>query len=58
MTFILNKNLVFIDSMKFMNSRLEKLVKNLSDNDLKYLTQSFGLRNLERIKKDAYHMNT
>ena len=51
MTFILNKNLVFIDSMKFMNSRLEKLVKNLSDNDLKYLTQSFGLRNLERIKK-------
>ena len=58
MTFILNKNLVFIDSMKFMNSRLEKLVKNLSDNDLKYLTQSFGLRTLERIKKDAYHMNT
>ena len=29
MTFILNKNLVFIDSMQFMNSSLEKLVKNL-----------------------------
>ena len=27
MTFILNKN--FIDSMQFMNSSLEKLVKNL-----------------------------
>ena len=29
MAFILNKNLVFIDSMQFMNSSLEKLVQNL-----------------------------
>ena len=27
MTFLLNKNLVFSDSMQFMNSSLEKLVK-------------------------------
>ena len=33
MAFFLNKNLVFIDSMKFMNSSLDKLVKNLSDED-------------------------
>ena len=33
-----NKNLVFTDDMQFMNSSLEKLVKNLLDNDLKYLT--------------------
>ena len=33
MAFILNRNLVFINSMKFMNSTLEKLVKDLSDND-------------------------
>ena len=39
MAFFLNKNLVFIDSMQFMNSSLEKLVKNLSDNDFKYLTE-------------------
>ena len=38
MAFILNKNLVFIDSMQFMNSILEKLVKNLSDDDFEYLT--------------------
>ena len=31
MTFFLNKNSVFIDSMQFMNSSLDKLVKNLSD---------------------------
>ena len=37
-TFFLNKNLVFIDSMQFMNSSLEKEVKNLSDNNFKYLT--------------------
>ena len=31
MVFATNKNLVFIDSKQFMNSSLEKLVKNLSD---------------------------
>ena len=55
MVFILNKNLFFIDSMQFMNSSLEKLAKNLSDNDFKYLTEEFGSKNLELLKqKDAY----
>ena len=55
MEFILNKNLVFIDSMQFMNSSLEKLVKNLSKSDFKYLTEEFGSKNLELLKqKDAY----
>ena len=53
--FILNKNLVFIDSMQSMNSSLEKLDKNLSDNDFKYLTQEYSSKNLELLKqKDAY----
>ena len=55
MAFFLNKNLVFIDSMKFMNSSLEKLVKNLSDNDFKYLVEEFVSKTLELLKqKDAY----
>ena len=29
LAFFLNKNLVFTDSMRFINSSLEKLVKNL-----------------------------
>ena len=33
---MINKNLIFIDSMQFTNSSLEKLVKNLSDHDFKY----------------------
>ena len=41
MTFFVNKNLIFIYNMQFMNSTLEKLVKNLSDNDFKYLTERF-----------------
>ena len=38
-----------------MNSSLEKLVWNLTDDDLKYLTGEFGSKNLELLKqKDAY----
>ena len=49
------KNLVFIGSMQFMNSSLDKLVKNLSDKDFKYLVEEFGSENLEFLKqKDDY----
>ena len=50
MKFFLGKNLVFIDSMQFMNSSLDKLVKNLSDEDFKYLVEEFGSENLEILK--------
>ena len=44
--------------MQFMNSSLEKLVKNLSANDFKYLTQEFCSKNLELLKqKGAYPYN-
>ena len=33
MAFTINSNLVFIDSMQSVNSSLDALVKNLSDND-------------------------
>ena len=39
MAFKINRNFVFIDSMQFMNSSLYSLVKNLSDNDFKYLPE-------------------
>ena len=51
MAFFLNKNLVFIDSMQFMNSSLDKLVKNLSDEDFKYLVEEFGSKKLELLKQ-------
>ena len=51
MVFFLDKNLVFIDSMQFMNSILDKLVKNMSDKDFKYLIEEFGSENLELLKR-------
>ena len=41
--------------MQFMNSSLDKLAKNLSDKDFKYLIEEFGSKNLELLKqKGAY----
>ena len=41
--------------MQFMTFSLDKLVKNLSDEDFKYLVQEFGSKNLELLKqKGAY----
>ena len=41
--------------MQFMNSSFEKLVKNLTGNDFKYLTEEFRSKILELLKqKGAY----
>ena len=41
--------------MQFMNSSLEKLVKNLTDDDFKYLSEKCDSKTLELLKqKDAY----
>ena len=42
MVFTVNKSLAFIDNMQFMNSSLDALLKNLSDNDFKYSSQEFS----------------
>ena len=42
---------MFIDSMQFMNSSLDKLVKNLSGEDFKYLLEEFVSENLELLKQ-------
>ena len=55
MVFFWNKNLVFIDSMQFMDSSFDKRVKSLSDEDFKYLIKEFSSENLELLKqKGAY----
>ena len=42
MSFTLCKNIVFIDSKVFLNSSLDKLTKNLSDENFKYLSREFS----------------
>ena len=50
MAFFLGRYIVFIDSMQFMNCSLDNLVKNLVDEDFKYLVKEFGTENLKILK--------
>ena len=51
MAFEINKNLLFIDSKQFMNSSLDSLVKNLMDEDFKYLSEELSGELLELVKE-------
>ena len=55
MAFTINNNLVFNDSMKFISSSLDVLVKNLSDNDFKYSSQEFSGNLLETVKQKSVY---
>ena len=55
MAFTVNKNLVFIDSMQFMNSSLDSLVKNLSNSDFNYLPEKFNGDLLELVKEKGVY---
>ena len=47
--------MVFIDSMQFMYSSLASLVKNLSDNDFKYLSEEFSGEFLKLVKQKGVY---
>ena len=55
MSFTLNNNIVFIDSMLFMNSSLDKLVKNLSSKDFKCLSKVFIGEKLKLVKQKGIY---
>ena len=55
MGFTINNNLVLIDSMQFMNSSLDVLLKNLFDNDFRYLSQEFSGELLELVKQKSVY---
>ena len=55
MAFIINKNLVFLDSMQFIDCSLDKLVKNLSDEDFKYLSEEFNDKQLKLVKEKGVY---
>ena len=51
----MGKNLVFIESTQFISSSFDELVRNLSDENFKYLVEQFGSKNLKLLKqKGAY----
>ena len=55
MAFTINNNLAFIDSMLFLNSSLDKLVKNLSDKHFKYLREEFSGEQLKLVKEKGIY---
>ena len=57
MAFIVNRNLVFIDSMKSINTSLDSLVGNLVDGDFRYLSKEFSGKCLELVKEKGVYPN-
>ena len=55
MAFTINRNLVFIESMQFLNSSLDSLVKNLIDEDFRYLSEEFRGKFLELVKEKGVY---
>ena len=55
MAFIINRNVVFIDSMQFMNSSLDSFVRNLVDEDFKYLSKEFCGKYLKLVKEKGVY---
>ena len=45
----------FIDSFQFLGSSLDSLVKNLSKNDLKYLSKKFDGNILVPVKQKGFY---
>ena len=55
MSFTSDKNVVFKDSMLFLNSSLDKLTRTLSNEDFKYLSKDFSGEKLELDKKKGVY---
>ena len=55
MSFIINKKIIFLDSLQFLKSTLDALADNLENSDYKYLLSEFSQDKLEILKgKDEY----
>ena len=55
MSFRINSSIVFIDSMLFLKRSLDKLAKNLSDEDFKDLGKEFSGEQLELVKQKGIY---
>ena len=53
--FTINKNIVFIDSMQFMKSSLDLLVKNLGNRDFRYLSEEYSAELLGLVKEKGVY---
>ena len=51
MSIIINKKIIFLDSLQFMKASLAELADNLEDADYKYLLSEFPADKLHLLKK-------
>ena len=58
MSFTVNNKQSFIDSFQFLNSSLDSLVKNLSIDDFKYLSQEFDNNILNLVNQKDFVLMT
>ena len=55
MCFSIDNKLRFIDSFLFLSSSLDSLVKNLSEDHFKYLSQEFDSNVLDLFKQQEFY---
>ena len=55
MSFIVSNKLSFIDSFQFLSSSLDILVKSLTKEDFKYLSQEFNNNVLDLVKQKRFY---
>ena len=53
-SFTINDKLSFIDSFQFLGFSLDSLVKNLSQDNFKYLSQEFDNNVLDLVKQKGF----
>ena len=55
MSFTINNKLSVIDSFQFLSSSLDSLIKNLNEDDFKYLNQEFDNSILDLVKQKGFY---
>ena len=56
MSCTINNKSHFIDSLQFLSSSLDSLVKNLSKNDFKYFSQEFDNDVLDLVNQKRFYL--
>ena len=58
MSIIVNRNIIFLDSLQFLKASLDNLAGNLQDSDFKHLLSKFLEDKLKLLRKKMHiHMN-
>ena len=55
MSFNINSKLSFIESFQFLSSSLDSLVKNVSNDDFKYLSEEIHNKVLHLVKQNGFY---